>query len=810
MRFIRDLPIRRKLMLITVIISGVALIVACAAFAAYDYIAFRRLMVRDLITSADVIGGNCTAAISFGDRDAAKEALSSLRADPTVMVADIDAPDEENFTVYCRPGVVESPLVDQIEPGSFTFQSNSLIVSRTIWLSGKSIGTIRIQTDLSRLHARIRSYATALLLVLAAGLGSSLIVIRWLQGLISSPILSLTQTAREIAEKRNYSSRAVKTSNDELGTLIDCFNEMLQQIQLRDVELASHRDHLEEEVARRTDELQSTNLELTSARDKAEEANRAKTSFLANMSHEIRTPMNAILGYADLMLTPSQTMSDRINCLQVVRRNARHLMDLINDILDISKIEAEKMTVEKIACDVAHITVEVASMLRPKALGKQLTLLVEFIGLIPAVIKTDPLRLKQVLMNLTGNAIKFTEHGEVRLRVSVEPFEGGSRARFDVCDTGIGLKPHQIDKLFQPFVQADESMTRKYGGTGLGLVISKRLAKYMGGDLSVRSDPGQGSTFSFWIDGGSLEGIAMREGLCESIFALDQALPAEEEITLSGRILLAEDGLDNQQLLSMHLTMAGGEVVIAENGRIALDSVRSQKFDLVLMDMQMPELDGYGATSELRRLGYDLPIIALTAHAMAGDRAKCINAGCTDYLTKPIDKELLLRTVSNYLRKVRMLSQPAPLPEPARVTAPLELPAATPPSVPKSIPAPAMPQATIANQLKPNSKVMAADAMRRAVEGFVARLPGRVDEILDLSATRDLEKLRTLIHQLKGSGSGYGFPAITHSAARTESLIKSDAEFDAVRGAVDDLIALIRGTAGYNPAMERQRIADKK
>jgi signal transduction histidine kinase/CheY-like chemotaxis protein/HPt (histidine-containing phosphotransfer) domain-containing protein len=780
-------------MLITMVISGVALVVACAAFAAYDYVSFKKLMVKQLITSADVIGANSTAAITFGDRDAAREALFSLRADPTVMVADINAPDNQDFTVYCREGVVESPLVDQIEPGSFAFQSDSLIVSRTIWLADKSIGRIRIQTDLSRLHERIRGYATALLLVLVAGLGSSLVVSRWLQGLISSPILGLAQTAREIAEKRNYSSRAVKTSNDELGTLIDCFNEMLKQIQFRDAELATHRDHLEEEVARRTDELQSTNTQLSAARDKAEEANRAKTSFLANMSHEIRTPMNAILGYADLMLTPSQTMSDRINSLQVVRRNARHLMDLINDILDISKIEAEKMTVEKIACDVAHVTVEVASMLRPKALAKELMLVVEFVGPIPAQIKTDPLRLKQVLMNLTGNAIKFTEHGEIRLIVSVEQLAGSSRARFDVCDTGIGLKPQQVGKLFQPFVQADESMTRKYGGTGLGLVISKRLATYMGGDLSVESEAGKGSKFSFWIDGGPVDGIAMREGLCESLFAVDQSLPAEEEIFISGRILLAEDGQDNQQLLSLHLTTAGADVVIADNGRIALNLVQSQKFDLVLMDMQMPELDGYGATSELRRLGYELPIIALTAHAMAGDRARCINAGCTDYLTKPIEKELLLRTVSSYLRKIREGTKPGSLPTPVPATSP----ALT------IVPAPVLSEAMNPRKSKPISKDAANDAMRRAVEGFVARLPGRVDELCRLSAARELGKLQTLIHQLKGAGSGYGFPAITQTAAKTEAVVKSDAEFDAVQTAVDELIALIRGTAGYDLTKER-------
>jgi signal transduction histidine kinase/CheY-like chemotaxis protein/HPt (histidine-containing phosphotransfer) domain-containing protein len=793
MKFLRDLPIRRKLMLITTVISGVVLIVSCAAFTAYDYVSFRRLMVKDLLTSADMIGANSTAAISFGDRDAAREALSSLRADLAVMVATIDDANDNDFAAYARQGAVEVPWFDRVHAGNFEFRSDCLVVSRTIRFAGKSIGTIRIQTDLSRLHERLRSYAAALALVLGAGLTASLMLVSRLQGLISLPILSLAQTAREISGKKNYSSRAVKTSNDELGTLIDCFNEMLQQIELRDAELAAHGEHLEQEVARRTDELRHTNTLLTAAKEKAEEANRAKTAFLANMSHEIRTPMTAILGYADLMLKPSQTMSDRINCLQVVRRNARHLMDLLNDILDISKIEAEKMTVEKIACDVAQVTVEVASMLRPKALAKQLMLVVEFAGPIPAEIKTDPLRLKQVMMNLVGNAIKFTEHGEVRLKVGVDQFQGGSRARFDVCDTGIGLRPNQVAKLFQPFVQADESMTRKYGGSGLGLVISKQLAKYMGGDLSLLSDPGKGSTFSFWVDGGPLEGVTMREGLCESLLAVTDQPAAQEQISLSGRILLAEDGLDNQQLLSIHLTAAGAEVVIAGNGRIAVDAVRGSRFDLVLMDMQMPELDGYAATAELRRLGYDLPIIALTAHAMTGDRAKCLDAGCTDYLTKPVDTELLLATVESYLRKNRSPADTGPVP---LLTV-------------KIVPTLAETPQAVTNQSLTIPRANAAEAMRRAVDGFVARLPGRVDELVGFAAGREMNKLRMLVHQLKGAGTGYGFPAITQTSARTEAVIKTLAEFDVVRAAVDELIAVMRGTAGYDPAREGSIMVDK-
>jgi CheY-like chemotaxis protein len=322
-------------------------------------------------------------------------------------------------------------------------------------------------------------------------------------------------------------------------------------------------------------------------------------------------------------------------------------------------------------------------MLRPRSQAKQLPLRVDFVGAIPATIRTDPLRLRQVLANLVGNAVKFTEHGEVSLKIHVETGPLRIRAVFEIADTGIGMTPEQAGRLFQPFVQADESMSRKYGGTGLGLVISKRLAKLLGGDIAFDSAPGGGSTFTFWVDGGSIDGVEMREGLTESMLALPVDAASADDIALRGRILLAEDGIDNQQLLMMHLTVAGAEVVLAENGRIAVERARSEPFDAILMDMQMPELDGYGATSELRRLGFTLPIIALTAHAMSGDRAKCISAGCTDYLTKPIDKELLLRTVASYLHKARNKSDTVPdVVQPTHWTPPAPIPAAESRSTP--------------------------------------------------------------------------------------------------------------------------------
>jgi signal transduction histidine kinase/DNA-binding response OmpR family regulator len=778
MRYIRNLPIRRKLMLITTVISGLALIVACAAFTAYDYITFQQFMVKEWIASADLVGANSTAALSFGDHDAARETLSSFRDTSGIRSARIYDLNGQLFASFISPGVTAAGTTPSV-PDSFVFDRDSLTVSRTINLDGKPIGIICVSCDLQQLHERMRAYGVTLLLVLLGGLSASLIAVTRLEGMIIGPILSLTQTARKITENKEYSARAVKSSDDELGTLIECFNGMLSQIQQRDEQLILHRDHLEELVTERT-------AQLVAARDRAEESNRAKSNFLANMSHEIRTPMTAILGYADLMLSPVQTMSDRINSLQVVRRNARHLMDLINDILDISKIEAEKMTVEKIPCDIAQAAVEVASMLRPRALVKQLPLSVEFACAIPSAVLSDPLRLKQVLMNLVGNAIKFTNQGEIRLKVSIEKHENRHRALFAISDTGIGMTSDQQRRLFKAFAQADESMTRKYGGTGLGLVISKRLANIMGGDIAVQSEPGRGTTFLVSIDAEIPEGSVMRTGLTESMLALPETGESADNIVLRGQILLAEDGLDNQQLLTMHLTMAGADVTLAENGRIAIDRATTGAFDLILMDMQMPELDGYSATSELRRLGFTLPIVALTAHAMSDDRAKCIAAGCTDYLTKPIDKELLLRTVASYLNKsdavrssIAVSAPPIVVPtrEAAAVTAPLT--------------------ASISR-----SETVAA-AMKKAVSGFVSRLPDRVDTLVSQIHGVDLEQLRRTVHQLKGAGAGYGFPGISETAARAEAAIKAATDVTAIQKDVEELIALIRSTQGYDRSLEK-------
>jgi PAS domain S-box-containing protein len=390
--------------------------------------------------------------------------------------------------------------------------------------------------------------------------------------------------------------------------------------------------------------------ELAAAMGAAEAANRSKSEFLANMSHEIRTPMTAILGFTEMLLTRSEDESAKLQCVQTIRRNASHLLELINEILDLSKIEAGQMTVEHIQCDLPVLLSEIASLMRPRAEEKGLAFEITFAGRIPRFIKTDPTRLRQILVNLLGNAMKFTKTGSIAIRVAEEG-GGGPRLklRVDVVDTGIGMTPELLQRLFRPFTQGDESITRKFGGTGLGLTISRRLALLLHGDIEVVSSPDLGSTFTLTIDGGLDSGVERLHDLTEATLPALTGQDVPTDIRLSGRILLVEDGRDNQRLLTAHLIDAGAEVVCVENGLLAVEIAAAQVFDLILMDMQMPVMDGYAATRALRDRGATLPIIALTAYAMAEDRMKCMASGCSDYLTKPVVEEVLLRTVNLHL-----------------------------------------------------------------------------------------------------------------------------------------------------------------
>jgi len=386
----------------------------------------------------------------------------------------------------------------------------------------------------------------------------------------------------------------------------------------------------------------------------AEDANRSKSAFLANMSHEIRTPLTAILGYAELLHDPEVAQAERADAARTIQRNGQHLLSVIDDILDLSKIEAGKLQIELLPCSPRQLVAEVVEALRVRAAAKGLSLVATCVGPIPEQILTDPTRLRQILLNLGGNAIKFTEHGSVTLEVSSRNTAGsdGGQLVVAVVDTGIGLDAEQASRLFAPFQQADASTTRRFGGTGLGLVISKRLAQSLGGDISVHGARGSGCRFELTIATGPLDGSRCDDRPIAIAVAAPQ--PRARAIRLAGRILLAEDGPDNRLLIGRLLERAGAVVDTAADGRAAVQRVQAAQaagtpHDLILMDMQMPELDGYEATRALRASGIGVPIVAVTAHAMNGDRERCVAAGCDDYLTKPIDRLAMLTVCERLL-----------------------------------------------------------------------------------------------------------------------------------------------------------------
>ncbi|MDZ4778920.1 MAG: ATP-binding protein [Planctomycetia bacterium] len=463
--------------------------------------------------------------------------------------------------------------------------------------------------------------------------------------------ICLRELDRAGREQRLLASRLRQTAAEK-DTLRESHQrataEAIEEHENRLRERTQYAQSLEAEVDRRS-------RELVASRRKAEEANVAKSQFLANMSHEIRTPMTAILGYTDILLDELNGQESALHLLSVIKRNGHYLLDIINDILDLSKIEAGQMAVEQTDCSPVQLLREIHSLMLVRAEQKQLALRLDLRGALPEQIVTDPLRLRQILINLIGNAIKFTQRGSVTLSVACERDERGDyRLRAEVRDSGIGISAEQLGRLFQPFSQADASTTRNFGGTGLGLSISRRLAEMMSGKIEVVSQPGAGSTFTLEIPCGKLLGIGWIDPTLTA--AIDTRALAPEDFDrqeLSGcRLLIVEDGPDNQRFFAHVLRQAGATVEVAENGLLAVQTIADQNaFDVILMDMQMPEMDGYTAARELRRRGVATPIIALTAHAMSNDRQKCLDAGCDDYDNKPIERRRLIDKISAAWRR---------------------------------------------------------------------------------------------------------------------------------------------------------------
>jgi len=623
---------------------------------------------------ADTIAFNVAPAVIFDDPVAAGKTLASLQADPQINNAYLVTTDYRVFARFARKEAAEDPrfgpkadlrqTINKIRSESTAVwrSGGDLEVVRPVMSDGSEIGQIVVVSDVMIIYQKLRVILFGFMAIMAVAVLVAWFLASRMQHLVSAPLLHLSDVMRQVSRTKKYSLRAEVADNDEIGELVTGFNTMLEQVEARDARLAAHRQELEREVELRTQELRETNQrlhetvdELSLAKKAAEDASQAKSMFLANMSHEIRTPLNGILGIADLLLTADLPEKPH-GFVRILHGSAVSLLDIINDILDSSKIEAGKLELESILFNLHDLVRDTVDAFALVAQHKGVGLLCEMGKGVPASVQGDAVRLRQVLVNLINNALKFTEKGEVRVSVALaEECDGDYLITLAVRDTGIGIPPEKLEYIFESFSQADGSTSRKYGGTGLGLTISKQLVQLMGGGLGVKSTVGTGSVFTF--------SVRLRKWVPAETRPVEPG-PVCCQRDLSGRrILIVEDNEVNQMVAMEMFKALGLSADLAANGKEALAAFEKSGYDLVFMDCQMPVMDGYEATRLIRvkeAHGHEglrvrpgakdrVTIVGLTANAMKDERAKLLDCGMDDYLAKPYTVAQMRTMLSTWL-----------------------------------------------------------------------------------------------------------------------------------------------------------------
>jgi CheY-like chemotaxis protein/signal transduction histidine kinase len=891
----KDQPIRRKLTLLILSATILALTLACTGLALYERANSRSAAVGQLSVLADTVGVNVAPSMSFNDKKAAQEMLRALRAEPHILGAVLYDDQGRIFAEYRRSDLAPNVDLPAAEADGVHVDAGSISLVRRIILDGGKTASILIVSDQSELNARLRQYARISVMVLLIATLISYLASLWPLKIVSDPIVHLAGLAGQISAKEDYSLRANLASNDEAGQLVHSFNEMLEGIQQRDGALQTAKDELESRVLERTAKLQREMLErkqaeaeMRLARDAAQVASRAKSEFLARMSHEIRTPLNGLLGMTRLTLKTELAPGQR-EVLETLSLSANKLLEVINDILDFSTIEAGKVELEETEFNLRDCLEETLNTQAVAADKKGLELVCDIAPNVPESVCGDSRRLRQILLHLVGNAIKFTDKGEIALRVESEDEDDGARTlHFMVADTGVGIPLVKQESILDAFTQADTSTPPSYGSAGLRLTISSRLVAMMGGRMWLKSEVGRGTQFHFIVrlqipldkapqlapavntealrgmkvlvvdDNATnrriLRGVLRRWGLrSDEVESGEQALarlasargsgepyqliltdvhmpgmdgfalveeirrnpelatttimmltsagyesdaehcrrlgissylfkpvrraellaailaalgqnkavsqpralaPEERPVEGTGlRVLLAEDNQVNQAVASRMLKKMGHSVVVAANGVEAVALVAAQPFDLVLMDIQMPQMDGFGATRKIRaeevRTGSHLPIIAITAHTIKGDRERCLEAGMDEYVPKPVDAKALERAIAIAMRSRNDGEHDSSTKGPEATRA----------------------RATIWNVSQALEKLGGDEQLLyEMVDIFISETPKQMKALRLALAQQDADTVKNTAHNLKGELGYMGAPDLSERARALEEL----------------------------------------